>query len=179
LIDPQYSYIRTNENGGGGTHDHEKKTSSTWRVNYKYTFDSLATSLYVPFTIEELLTGEMEPVECELQGRLDGYAGMFSGKVDANYRMDSVVLNVTNSEGEEVYNETMFVTPEKFYDEEDSNTGNQKAYINEFYMANFGVAVKDMEFTEGETYNYTVTARLYTGDNVVVNESSFCYGEAS
>ncbi len=176
-IDPEYSYIRTHENGSGIRDDMLQEYSS-WKINYKYPFAELEHDMYIPYTIEELVTGEMEPVECQLQDKCDGYAGMFTGLVTANYRLDCVDLAVTDEQGQEVFNHTLFVSTEKFWDENSCN-GTHKAFVDEFYMSNFAMPLTKATFEEGKTYNYTITAGLYTGDDIVIHESSFQLGSAN
>ncbi len=184
LIDPKYSYVLSTEQGYSNRiqADAEGNTTgkeiiSNWRVNYKYTFANLYFDTAIPVTCEELVTGEMEPSTCEMQGAVEGYAGMYNGTVKANYFLDSVDLEVKNSKGETVFFHTLWTTADK-RSELGENDGGLRNYKDDFDMVGFGMALSKFQFEIGETYSYTVTAHLHTYEDYVVHESSFTYGQA-
>ena len=173
-IDPKQSYVLSHEQGAPAVTD---PYFCTWRLNYKYTFQQLYMEAKVPVTIEELLTGEMEPVECAISGDVSGKFGMTTGTITANYFLDSVVLQITDSKGKVAMEHTYFTTVNKFYDD-NSNDNGIRNYNQEFNMANFAAALQNVQLEIGETYSYTVTARLSTGDNILVKTDSFVNGQA-
>ena len=175
-IDPYYSYLVTHEQGAENI-DEINKTFSSWKLYEKYNFATLAMTEYIPVTCEELLTGELEPVEVTLEGKNSGYEGMFSGTVKANYYLDSVWLRITDSQGNEILNHPLWPSLGKF-DDGGSNYDKARIYIDEYDIAGFAQVLTLVEFQKGETYSYTVTAGLATLDNIVVNEGSFTYGQA-
>ena len=173
-IDPKQSYVLSNEQGAPAITD---PYFCTWRLNYKYTFQQLYMEAKVPVTIEELLTGEMEPVECTLTGDVSGKMGMLTGTVKANYFLDSVTLEITDSQGNVVMNHPYWTTLNKFYDN-NSNDNGIRNYNEEFNMANFAAPLQNVQLEIGETYSYTVTAHLATGDEIVLKTDSFVNGQA-
>ena len=174
-IRPDYSYVVSHEQGYATT-DNERMTQSSWRIGFAYTFASLYADGAVPITCEELLTGEMEPATCEIQNGADGYAGMYDGLVKANYFLDSVDLEIKNSNGETVFFHTYWTTVDKRHDI-GHNDALLRNYEDELDMVAFAVPLSKFQFEVGETYSYTVTGHLHTYDDFVVHESSFTYGE--
>ena len=173
-IDPQLSYVVSHEQGYA-TRDDEAGTYTSWRIGFKYYFANLYYDWAVPFTCEELLTGELEPVEVKLDGGAEGYAGMFSGVVTTNYHLDSVTLKITDSQGNAVLDKPFFIDVQK--NSEFGNAYFAGRQLNEmFNMADLGIFLTSVDFQPGESYNYTVTADLATFDHVVVNEGNFVYG---
>ena len=151
-------------------------TASSWRIGFQYTFASLYADGAVPVTCKELLTGELDPVEAVLEGKEEGYAGMITGVVETNYHLDSVTLKLTDSQGDVVLEQPMFVDVHKnadfgaaYYRGRNFNTT--------FEMASFAQVLANTRLTKGECYSYTVTADLATFDHIVVNEGSFVYGQ--
>ena len=174
LIDGKLSYVLSSEQGAPAITD---PYFCTWRLNYAYTFQQLYTTWKIPVTCEELLTGEMEPVECSISGDADGKLGMTTGLITANYFLDSVVLEISDAQGNKVLNHPMFATVGKYY-ESNSNDNGIRNYNEEFNMANFATVLQNVQLEIGESYSYTVTARLATGDNIVVKTGSFVNGQA-
>ena len=175
LINPEYSYVVSHEQGMS-TMDSNKKTFSSWRIGYKYTFANLYFDTAVPMTCEELLTGEMEPVECKLEGGCDGYTGMITGTVKANYNIDSVWLNIKNADGEEVLNHPMWVSTQKTEDF-GGNAMNGRSFNDNYDISNFAIVLANTPLKAGESYSYSITAGLSTFDNIVVHEGNFIYGQ--
>lgn len=177
LINPEYSYVICHEQGATWRND-ETKEISTFRLNYKYTFANLYYDTAIPVTIEELLTGEMESVECKLVDGCDGFAGMFTGTVEANYCIVSVNIYLTNSKGEVLLDKPMFATATSKYTEFGSNDVTSRSLTLDYDMGYFASCLRDVQFEQGETYNYTFTVNLTTGDSVQIKDGSFVYGAA-
>ena len=175
LINSTYSYVITTEQGST-TVDDVNQTYSTWKYKHKYTFGSLLADWAVPVTCEELLTGEMEPAECTLLDGVDGYAGMYTGTVKGNYYLDSVELEVKNSQGEVVLAHTMWCTVDKKANVH--NDGLLRNYVDEYDLVNFAMPLSKVQLEKGETYTYTITGNLHTYDSFVVKEASFIFGQA-
>lgn len=173
-IDPQYSYVLTHEQGATNN-DEANLIMSTCKVNWKYTFANLYADWYCPFTMEELVTGEMEPVEAKLEGGCEGYAGMITGMVKANYKLDSVTLKITDSEGQTVVEHPIFVTAQKSSDY-GGNYFAARTYVDNMDLADFAVVLTRVPLEQGGSYSYTLTADLATFDHIVVHEGSFTYG---
>lgn len=174
LIDPTYSYVLSHEQGAPAVED---PYFCSWRLDYKYTFGQLFRTQKVPLTCEELLTGEMEPVECELLGGAEGKMGMITGTVKSNYFLDSVELVITDSKGNTVMSHRMFATVGHFYDN-NSNDNGIRNYNDTFALSDFTAPLQYVQLENGETYSYSVTGYLATGDSFLLKEDSFTQGEA-
>lgn len=173
-IDPTYSYILMHEQGSSWT-DEVKMETSSCKTNWKYTFAALYGDCYVPVTCEELLTGELEPVEAKLEDACEGYGGMVTGTVKSNYQLDYVTLTITDSKGETVLEHPMFTTAQKTNDY-GGNYFTGRSYTDKLDMADFAVVLAKAPLKAGESYNYTVTANLATFDSIQVHEGNFTYG---
>ena len=176
-IDPTYSYILMHEQGSSWTDEVTMETSSC-KTNWKYTFAALYGDCYVPVTCEELLTGELEPVEAKLLDGCNGYAGMFTGMVKANYQLDYVTLTITDDQGNEVLDHPIFTTAQKSNDY-GGNYYTGRSYTDSMDLADFAVVLTKVKLEEGRSYDYTITASLATFDSIVVGEGSFNYGSVS
>ena len=173
-INSTYSYVLIHEQGAGWTDD-VTMTTSTCKVNGKDTFGKLAGKFYVPITCEELITGEMEPVECAISQDATGKAGLTTGYIKANYYLDSVTLKITDSKGNVVFNHKMYTTAARRAETGD-NDQIMRNYRDDYDMAYFATPLQKLQLEKGETYNYSITARLGTYDEIVVKEDSFING---
>ena len=173
-IEPSYSYVICHEQGGE-TVDDVNKVVTFGKIDYKYTFAQLYGTCYVPFTCEELITGEMEPAEATLEGGCDGYPGMFTGTVKANYQLDFVTLTIVDSDGNTVLDHPIFPTVQKRGDYGNNNfTG--RAFTSTYDLSDFATVLTRTPLEHGKSYSYTVTASLSTYDDFVVHEGEFSYG---
>ena len=176
LINAGYSYFLLTEQGST-TVDEIAMTYSTCKVNYKRTFASQAELWAVPVTCIELVTGEMETPECKINDGADGYMGMLTGVVEANYFLDSVDLVITDSKGNVVLSHKMFTTVDKRADIGNAD-GIIRNYNETFDLYAFATPLSKIQLEPGETYSYSLTANLGTYDSFVVKEDSFTYGQA-
>ena len=174
LISAEYSYVLSTEQGAPGVTD---PYFMSWRVDYAYTFGALRKSYKLPVTCEELLTGEMEPVEWSISGDMDGKMGMVTGTIKANYYLDSATMVITDSQGKEYATYTLFPTVGKYYEGVDSDSGIRN-YNDQFNMNLFTSPLQNLQFEKGETYTYTVSIHLGTGDDIQVKTGSFTQGQA-
>ena len=124
----------------------------------------------------ELVTGEMETPECKILDGVDGYMGMLTGIVKANYFLDSVDLKIVNSKGETVFDHKMFTTVDKRSDIGNAD-GIIRNYIDEWDLFHFATPLSKVQLEPGETYSYSLTAHLGTYDSFVVKEDSFTFGQ--
>ena len=175
LINAGYSYMLMTEQGST-TVDELAMTYSTCKVNYRRTFALMMERWAIPVTCEELLTGEMETPECKILDGVDGYMGMLTGIVKANYFLDSVDLKIVNSKGETVFDHKMFTTVDKRSDIGNAD-GIIRNYIDEWDLFHFATPLSKVQLEPGETYSYSLTAHLGTYDSFVVKEDSFTYGQ--
>ena len=175
-INPEFSYVLMHEQGAGFT-DESTGFKTTWRIDYKYTFANLYYDGAIPVTCEELKSGEMEPVECELVNGASGYAGMFSGEVKSNYQINAVILTIKDSAGNVAFERPYYPSVERG---SDYGTYHHKARgLNlKVEMASFATILQDAQFQKGETYSYTVVASLATGDQFELRNDTFTLGTA-
>jgi len=174
LINPEKSYVISHEQGYSSTDD-EKMTTTSWRTNWKYTFANLYIDWAVPVTIEEFMTGEMEPATCELTGSVDGKLGMTTGTVQANYFLDSVALKITDDKGNVVMDHRMFVTVGRWADH-NFNDSIIRNYEDHYDLGHFASPLQNVALEPGTTYSYTITAYLATEDVFTLKEGSFTNG---
>lgn len=172
-IDPDHSYMLMHEQGGGFFQNDKTMIVTYGGANKKFTFANLYFDWYVPITCKELVTGVQDPVEVELQGGCDGYAGMLTGNIHTNYHLDFVTLRVTDSQGNEVLDHVQFTGAAK---RGDTNGYMQRCMWTDMDLAEFSAIVHETQFQAGEEYSYTITASLATYDDVVVKEGSFTIG---
>ena len=174
LIDPVKSYVICHEQGNSITDD-EKMTTTSWRLNWKYTFANLYLDWAVPVTIEEFMTGEMETPTCELIGSVDGKLGMITGTVKANYFLDYVDLKIVDDRGNVVMDHRMFTTVGRYYDH-NFNDSIIRNYLDNYDLGHFASPLQNVALEPGTTYSYTITAYLATDDVFTVKEGSFVNG---
>ena len=174
LINPDKSYVLCHEQGNSLTDD-AAMTTTSWRLNWKYTFANLYLDWAVPVTIEEFMTGEMETPTCELTGSVDGKLGMITGTVKANYYLDYVRLQITDDQGNVVMDHRMFPTVGRYYDH-NFNDVIIRNYKDDFDMGHFASPLQNVALEKGRTYSYTVSASLATEDTFLLKEGSFTNG---
>jgi len=175
-ISAEYSYALFHEEGGTSNQaDEPNGILSNCSYNDQYTFGYLYSTCYVPVTTIELLTGKQDPVEATLEGKVDGYSGMFTGRVHTNYHLDYVKLTITNSKGEEVLDHPMFTSCQRT-SEYGGNYFTARMYTDWFDMAEFANIMTITPLEKGESYSYKITACPATFDQIVVHEGQFTYG---
>lgn len=174
-ISGEYSYIKVHEMGGTSNQADEANGIMSQTSYYdEFNFAWMYNDCYVPVTCEELLTGELEPVEAYLEGKVDGYSGMFTGRVHTNYHLDYVKLTIINENGEEVLDHSMFTSTQKTQDY-GGNYWTARIYTDWYDMAEFANIMTRTELAPGK-YTYKITACPATFDQIVVHESNFTIG---
>ena len=86
-----------------------------------------------------------------------------------------MTLKITDSEGNEGFNQKMFTTAERRKETGD-NDQIMRNYRDDYDMAYFATPLQKLQLEKGETYSYSITARLGTYDEIVVKEDSFVNG---
>ena len=175
MIDGDYSYIVTVEQGAPAQFE---PYFCTWRYDYKYSFKNLILGGYMPITVQELVTGEMAPVECKLVGGTEGKNGMVLGTIESNYNIETVTLQVKDAEGNVVFDHTLNPNAQYRSDLGSTDMGIRNIAVN-FNLAKFATPLSYANFERGESYTYSVSALLSPGDNIVVHEGSFTNGNAA
>ena len=174
FIDGDYSYIVTVEQGAPAILE---PYFCTWRYDYKYTFKNLILGGYLPITVEELITGEMEPVEVKMVGGAEGKTGLAVGTIEANYNIETVNLQIKDSQGNLVFDHILNPNAQYRSDLGSTDMGIRNIALT-FNMAKFATPLADFQMVRGETYSYSVSVLLSPGDVVTVFESSFTNGTA-
>lgn len=169
-IDPDRSYVLTHEQGGGGVESEEY--ISSWRIDYQYSFETLAENYYIPFTIPELVEGTQLQPEATLEGGTEGWIGMTTGVVVSNYFLDSVEMVLTEEDGTVLYADKMFVSVDKKADT-GSDENIVKVLFKEFDLAHFATALRGIQISTDKSYHCVITAHLNTGDSIVVKDYTF------
>ena len=175
MIDGDYSYIVTVEQGAPAITD---PYFCTWRYDYKYTFKNLILGGYFPVTIKELVTGETEPVDCKLVDGMDGKAGMAVGTIESNYNIETVTLQIKDSQGNVTFEHTLNPNAQYRSDLGSTDMGIRNKSTN-FNLAKFATPLSKVNLTRGETYTYSISTLLGPGDVVTVKEGSFTNGSAA
>ena len=174
-INGQYSYILMHEQGSA-VRDEINYTYSTWKTNWKYTFENLYGHYYIPLTIEEFITGEFPEVECTLDGGVsDSRLGLTTGVIKSNYALDYVTVRITDSTGRTVFDHSVFAGVSRAVVDGGYHTQTRNPH-KEFDLVSFAPALQEVELVKGAAYHATVTATLMTGDQLVVNDFSFTNG---
>ena len=174
LINGTYSYVLIHEQVATWT-DEANKLDSSCKVFGMNTFGKLAGRFYIPITCEELITGEMEPVECTITNDADGKLGLTTGYIKANYYLDSVTLKITDSQGNVVFDHKMFTTAARRKETGD-NDQIMRNYRDDYNMAYFATPLQSLQLEVGQTYSYSITARLGTYDEFLLKEDTFVNG---
>lgn len=167
-IDPQSSYVTTHEQGAARSLN---PYITTWRLDYKYTFAELYAKYYIPITVQELIDGVSETPAAKMVDGGEGKLGLFTGIVESNYRINSVTLDITDADGGEFWNHTIFAGVGKF-DVEGTDLAMRRV-IREFDMAAFSTLLQDVAFQKGGSYHGTVTVLLSSSDEITVSEFDF------
>jgi len=175
-INAEYSYAKFHEEGGTSNQaDEPNGILSSCSYYDQYSFAWLYNDCYVPVSTIELQTGKQDPVEATLEGAVEGYSGMFTGRVKTNYHLDYAKLTVVDSQGNTVLDHPIFTTTQKSGDY-GGNYFTARMYTDWMDMGSFAGIMGMVQLEKGETYTYKVTAGLATLDQIVVHESEFTYG---
>ena len=175
FVDGDYSYIITVEQGAPAVMD---PYFCSWRYDYKYTFKNLIQGGYFPVTCIELVTGETEPVDCKLVGGMEGRGGMTVGEIQSNYNIETVTLQIKDSQGAVAFEHTLNPNASYRSDWGGTDMGIRNIAVN-FELVKFATPLSYADFELGESYTYTVSALLAPGDVITVAEGNFTNGSAA
>ena len=174
-IDGMESYIMTHEQGAAPTYE---PYFSSWMIDRKLSFTSIFIDWYVPATIEEFVTGEFEEPMAELRDGVDGKLGLTTGTIYSNFFLDSVQMVITDEGGKEVFNNRMFTTVSRYWDEGLRGSLVARRNNHDYDLANFATPLQNVMFELDETYHCVITAHVGSGDAFVVKDFSFTNGTA-
>lgn len=164
-IDPEMSYILAHEQGDGLHNNRFLNTNSSWRLNYRYTFQVLACGSdkqgmgklleggsgpgYLPITIYALRSEEV-PQAYAMEGSQErSITAPMVGWVYSNYKILSTTVTVVDSAGNTVYDREVYTGLEG--DFESVRGSNVQVNLAHYHT------LKDLP---AGSYTFTVQARL-------------------
>lgn len=180
IIDTELSYLLCHEQGDGLYNNRYAGTNSSWRINYRYSFDVLmygsraltneARHLqagsgkgYLPVTIRALRQEEVPEAFAKIYPDVSGESEITpaKGKFYSNFRIVSTIVTVKDSAGREVYNREVF-------------TGSDGIYAN-FRGVNTTVLLEEqhphaLDGLSAGSYTFTVQLKLSDGSTHTVVE---------
>lgn len=171
-IDTAKSFFVTTEQGDG-LYDRETSNSS-WRINYKYTFDELmdetydatpnsSGGVYLPITIRALRADYVKYAYVNEFSDAP-VTGPASGKTYTNYRTVKSVVTVENADGQVLFTHEAYTgVGTENYREKGTTVDLAQAH-GEAFAAATGM-------TDGDTYYYTVQLLLSNGQVLTVKDS--------
>lgn len=134
-IDTKNSYILCHEQGDGLYNNRYEGSNSSWRINYRYTFDVLmhgsyafiseqrhleagSGNGYLPITIRALRQEEVPESFAQIYPSVSGETVItpIKGKIYSNFRILSTTVTVKDSDGREVYCEEAFTGSDGVYE---------------------------------------------------------------
>jgi len=181
-IDTNSSFFVIHEQGDG-LYD-RKTTNSSWRINYKYTFESLLNTdyntsdgssggVFVPITMRALRSDYVK------HSYFNEYPDVpvvspINGKIHSNFRIISSTVTVTDAQGKEIYNNEVYTGIHHIYGETRKNI--QTVDLAEAHTADFTAAAQAAGMSAGTEYHYSVSILLSNGETKVVKDNeTFTY----
>lgn len=185
-IDAAKSYFVTFEQGDGLYE--RAQTNSSWRINYKYTFEQLAyentegltgsTGYYLPVTMKAFHDVSMPTTKgiTLSGGRAIGDTNDPSYVViNGSYRIQSATMVIKDAQGNVLYNKTAYQGASSSQNRRRAVPGNVPMYMSEFF-SDYG-----KNLTAGETYYFTLSGTTFasTAPNNVYTNQAFVYTPAA
>ncbi|MBQ6840231.1 MAG: hypothetical protein IJO45_06025 [Oscillospiraceae bacterium] len=181
-IDTTKSFFVTTEQGDG-LYD-RTSTNSSWRVNYKYTFEDLLNTdyntsdgssggVYVPITMRALRSDYVK------HSYFNEYPDVpvvspINGKIHSNFRIISSTVTVTDAQGQVIYDNEVYTGVHHIYGETRKNI--QTVDLAEAHTADFTAAAQAAGMSAGTKYHYSVSILLSNGETKVVKDNeTFTY----
>lgn len=180
-IDIENSYFLLHEQGDGLYNNRYEHTNSSWRINYRYTFDVLMHGSqkltkeaqlleagsgkgYLPVTIRALQQEAMpEPFVAEHPESRDDYAlTPMSGRIYSNYRIQSTTVTVKDSAGNVVYDKEIYTGTDGVY--ESFRGANTTVHLGTYHK-------NAMDGQSAGTYTFTVQVTLSDGSIHTIAEN--------
>lgn len=189
VIDAAKSYFVTHEQGDGLYE--RANTLSSWRINYKYTFEQLAyqntegltgsTGYYLPVTMKAFHDDSMSDAGgITLSGGrkydADGKSDPSYVVINASFRIQSATMTIMDApNGNVLYQKTAYQGASTSQNRRRAVPGNVPMYMSEFF-SDYG-----NNLTAGQTYYFTISGTTFTSttpNNVYTNQA-FVYTPAS
>ena len=168
-INPDSSYFYTHEQGGPNS---DSSVISSWSLNRKRTFASLASQYFLPITIKELAEGKMDEVSVDIIDDLDGIYGLTTGIIVSNYYIDAVIVDIKEN-GNDFFNKKVYCRVDNIKDYNDTVAMFDRSFVKEYDLALLTRSIIDLNFNENNTYHVTFTVLLQNGVSEVVKEYDF------
>ena len=177
-IDMDKSFFVTTEQGDG-LYD-RKTTNSSWRINYKYTFNDLLNEdyntsdgssggVYVPITMRALRSDYVK------HSYYTEYADLpvvspISGKIHSNFHLISSTVKVTDNQGNVIYDNQVYTGIHRTYGETRGTF--QSIDLSEAHTEAFTAAAKAAGMVAGNEYYYSVSILLSNGETKIVRDNA-------
>lgn len=178
-IDPAQSYFITHEQGDG-LYD-RAETNSSWRINYKYTFEQLAyqntenltgsSGYYLPVSMDAFHGDAKHQTSTGFAG--GGREATYTNTNDkvvtdpsyialnSYYRIQSATMVIKDLAGNELYRKTAYQGTSGQQSRRRAIPGSIPMFLNEFF-SDYGE-----KLTEGQTYTYTITGKTFAHEEEV------------
>lgn len=172
-IDTKRSYFLCHEQGDGLYNNRYEGTNSSWRINYRYSFEVLANgsekrgrenqleagsgNCYIPITIHALQQEEIPAPYAKAE-----ITSPAEGKITSNYRIQSTQVTVQDSAGKVVYDKQAFVAVDAGYPD------NRGPLTAAFLQDDHGAALAGLA---PGSYTYTVKVLLSNSEVHTVAEN--------
>lgn len=186
-IDPAKSYFVTHEQGDGLYE--RASTNSSWRINYRYTFEQLAyqntegltgsSGYYLPVSMDAFHGDivEMTDTPSLSGGRkfdADGKNDPAYVVINSGFRLQSATMIIRDAAGKELYNKTAYQGTSKHQGRRRAIPGNIPMFMNEFF-GDYGT-----KLTAGKTYYFTISATTFNGKSATLYDNqAFTYTPAA
>ena len=176
-IDTSKSFFVTHEQGDG-LYD-RKSTNSSWRINYKYTFESLLNTdyntsdgssggVYVPITMRALRNDYVKHAYFNEYPDVP-VVNPVKGKVHSNFRIISSTVTVTDQEGKVLYDNEVYTGISPIHSETRATL--QTVDLSAAHMEDYTAAAKAAHMTIGTQYYFTVKILLSNGMTMTVSDN--------
>ena len=135
-------------------------------MDVKYTFRQLFQSHYLPFDFAELLgLAEVQKAKTELTGDDPGdFAALAAEAVTSNYGISRVDVTVTDAAGRELYTYGVMNSIK--------NSGFNRVELSRVFQSR---QMRSAGMEKGETYRFTVTARLANGETFTAFDGELAF----
>ena len=177
-IDLDKSFFVTHEQGDG-LYD-RTTTNSSWRINYKYTFNDLLNEdyntsdgssggVYVPITMRALRSDYVKHAYYNEYSDVP-VVSPIQGKIHSNFRIVSSTVTVTDTQGKVLYDNEVFTGIHHIYSETRKTL--QTVDLSEAHTDAFTAAAKAAGMSVGTEYRYCVSILLSNGQTLVVKDNA-------
>ena len=163
-VNPNKSYVTTIEQTDSFDADRKDGVRTTWWVDKKYTFAQLATTYYIPLTIEEYKTGVSEIPYIALNKEFDEKAlseGVLTGTISSNYSIYNCYIDLYDASGKLVNRQRY----KDFYGTQTQADGAKEPNIkpNKISLRKYTYSLFNEDIKAGK-YTLIITAGILPGE---------------